>query len=96
MTAQFVWFHRLPEILTILWGMGAVHWVSQVVEGLFRVRERYAGELMVGLDGLWVGNIVAVSQCALCPQEISPNLKAFFFSWCRNEAGANLFWNRDV
>ena len=59
------WFHRLDEILSALRSMTSTHLDRAAVEKLFRVRQRRARQIMVGLEGLRVGNAAAVSREAL-------------------------------
>ncbi len=65
MPAQPACFHRLDEILTSLRAMTSPHLDRAAVEKLFRVRQRRARQIMVGLEGLRVGNAAAVSREAL-------------------------------
>ena len=44
--AQFVWFHRLPEILNVLRGMDSSHLDRQAVEQLFGGDPRRGRQLM--------------------------------------------------
>ena len=63
--AQPAWFHRLDEILGALRSMTSPHLDRAAVEKLFRGRQRHARQIMVGLEGLRVGNAAAVSREAL-------------------------------
>ena len=65
MPSQPAWFHRLDEILGALRSMTSTHLDRAAVEKLFRVRQRRARQIMVGLEGLRVGNAAAVSREAL-------------------------------
>ena len=50
MPSQPAWFHRLDEILGALRSMTSPHLDRAAVEKLFRVRQRRARQIMVGLD----------------------------------------------
>ena len=65
MPAQPSWFHGLEEILEELRTLKISHLDRLAVQRLFRIRERRARQIMVGLPALQVGNAVAVERQAL-------------------------------
>ena len=61
MPAQPAWFHRLEEILSALRSIESTRLDRLAVEKLFRVRQRRARQIMLGLR---VGNAAPVRRTA--------------------------------
>ena len=61
MLAQPAWFQRLDEILADLLAIESTHLDRRAVQKLFRVRQRRARQIMLGLR---VGNAAPVRRTA--------------------------------